>query len=207
MKHLLLVLFWISWCALHSALISLTVTETLRHRFPNGFRYYRLLYNFLAVASLMPVLHYTFSLRGAPIITWSGPWVAVPVLLASAAIYLLVAGMRRYDLYQFLGLRQIGDEKACSLLTDDCSLDTGGVLSMVRHPWYSAGILIVWARPLDPAAILTNLVVCGYFVVGALLEERKLMRQFGDQYAAYRRQVSMLFPIKWAKRRVHTNYR
>lgn len=88
------------------------------------------------------------------------------------------------------------------MLTDDCSLDTGGVLSVVRHPWYSGGILIVWARTLDPAAIVTNAVLCGYFVVGAMLEERKLKAQFGRQYAVYQRRVSMLFPVKWAKRRL-----
>jgi protein-S-isoprenylcysteine O-methyltransferase Ste14 len=101
-----------------------------------------------------------------------------------------------------IGLRQIKDEKACSVLTDDCSLDTAGVLSVVRHPWYCAGILIVWARPLDLAAILTNLVVSGYLVVGAILEERKLQVQFGQQYADYQRRVSMLFPIKWVQRRL-----
>ena len=87
------------------------------------------------------------------------------------------------------------------MLTNDCSLDTDGVLAIVRHPWYSGGMLIVWARPLDLSAILTNLVVCGYFVVGAFLEERKLKAHFGRQYAAYQQQVSMFLPFKWVRRR------
>ena len=89
------------------------------------------------------------------------------------------------------------------MLTDDCSLvtrATSGVLAVVRHPWYSGGILIVWARSLDAAAVLTNLVVCGYVVVGAILEERKLKAQFGRQYADYQQRVSMFFPIKWTGR-------
>ena len=48
---------------------------------------------------------------------------------------------------QFLGLRQINDEKTCSTLTADCSLDTEGVLSVVRHPWYCAGRLWLQKRP------------------------------------------------------------
>jgi len=99
---------------------------------------------------------------------------------------------------QFLGLRQIKDEKSCSVLTDDCSLDTTGILSVVRHPWYAGGILIVWARPLDAAAVLTNLVITGYFIVGAFLEERKLKLQFGQAYDDYRRQVSMSFKAPFA---------
>lgn len=200
MRYILLVIFWITWCSLHSALIGLGFTESLRKRFPSRFRFYRILYNLLAVATLLPVVFYTFSQRGAPIVAWEGPWRIVPILLGSIALLFLLAGARRYDLLQFLGLRQIKDEKVCSVLTDDCSLDTGGVLSIVRHPWYSAGILIIWARPLDLAAILTNLIISGYFVVGAILEEKKLKVQFGQQYADYQRQVSMFFPIKWAGR-------
>ena len=200
MRYLLLVTLWTGWCALHSALISLSVTESLRRRFPGGFRFYRLLYNLFSAVTLLPVVFYTYSLTEKPLVSWEGPWRAVPILLGATALYLLVAGARRYDLRRFLGLRQIDDAKACSVLTDDCSLDTGGVLGVVRHPWYSAGILLVWARPLDAAAVLTNLIVSGYFVVGAVLEERKLAVQFGEQYADYRRQVSMLFPFKWLGR-------
>jgi protein-S-isoprenylcysteine O-methyltransferase Ste14 len=205
MEYFLLAIVWISWCALHSALISLRVTEALRKRFPGGFRLYRLGYNFFAVASLVPVMLYSFSLRGAPLVKWDGPWVIVPVVLATTALGLFAAGALRYDFLQFLGLRQIRDERSCSVLTDDCSLDTGGVLSVVRHPWYSGGILIVWARPLDPAAIVTNVVLCGYFVVGAVLEERKLKAQFGRQYTIYQKRVSMLFPLLWLWRLAHKN--
>jgi len=197
MPTILLVTLWIAWCVLHSALTSLTVTESLRKRFPDGFRFYRIFFNFIAAATLLPVLLYSFSQRGDPVVTWDGPWRIIPILLGTAALFLFVAGARRYDFFQFLGLRQIRDNKSCSVLTDDCSLDTGGVLSVVRHPWYSGGMLIVWARPLDLAAILTNLVICGYFWVGAILEERKLKVLFGQQYADYQNRVSMLFPTKW----------
>ena len=197
MPYLLLAIFWIAWCALHSALISLPVTAWLRKKFPDGFRYYRILYNLFSVVTLLPVLLFGLSLKSEPVVAWQGPWRIVPILLGIAALSFLAAGARRYDLSQFLGLRQLKDEKTCSVLTDDCTLDTGGVLSIVRHPWYSAGILAVWARPLDMAAIVTNLAVCGYLVVGAMLEERKLTVLFGRQYAVYRRRVPMFFPVKW----------
>lgn len=202
MEYLLLAVFWISWCALHSALVSLRVTESLRNRFPRAFRFYRLFYNSFAVATLAPVVLYSISLRGEPVVTWSGLWIIVPILLATAALVLFVAGARRYDFLQFIGLRQLKEERTCSVLTDDCSLDTGGVLSVVRHPWYSGGILVVWARPLDPAAMVTNAVLCGYFAVGAVLEERKLKVQFGRRYEVYQRRVPMLFPVRWLRRRL-----
>ena len=201
MRFVWLVIIWITWCALHSVLISLAVTDRLRRRFPIGFRYYRFLYNLFAVVTLLPVMFYSFTLKGQPLITWGSLLRIVPILLGGAALFFFAAGGKRYDFLQFLGIRQLKQETTCSVLTEDCTLDTGGVLSIVRHPWYSAGMLIVWARPLDVAAIVTNLVVCGYFVVGAILEERKLKVQFGSQYADYRRRVSMFFPIKWARQR------
>jgi protein-S-isoprenylcysteine O-methyltransferase Ste14 len=181
-------------------MISLAVTESLRKRFPNNFRFYRIFFNIFSIATLLPVIYYTYSLRGETLIDWDGSWRIVPIFLGVAAIYFFVAGSRRYDFLQFSGIRQISDEKTCSVITDDCSLDTGGVLSIVRHPWYSGGILIIWARPMDLAAIITNLVLSGYFVIGTMLEERKLKVQFGKQYTDYQQRVSMLFPIKWAGR-------
>jgi len=59
------------------------------------------------------------------------------------------------------------------------------------------GILIVWARNPDMAVILTSLVITGYFLIGAFLEERKMLAEFGEEYTGYQRRVSMLFPFKW----------
>jgi protein-S-isoprenylcysteine O-methyltransferase Ste14 len=200
MAYIVLVILWITWCALHSVLISLAVTDWVRKRLLSMFRYYRILYNVFAVVSLVPVLVYGFSLRGALLVAWEGPWLVVPVVLAAAALFFFLAGGRRYDFLQFIGIRQVRSENGCSVLTEDCSLDTSGVLSVVRHPWYVGGFLLVWARPLDLAAVLVNLVICGYFVVGAVLEERKLKVLFGTQYEDYQQRVSMFFPIKWVTR-------
>jgi protein-S-isoprenylcysteine O-methyltransferase Ste14 len=201
-NYILLVLIWSAWCGLHSALISMALTESLRRWFPNAFPYYRIFYNAVALLTLIPVLVYTDSIRGTPWFAWQGPWRLVQFLLILSALLLFFGGSRRYDFLQFLGLRQVKEEKACSVLTDDCQLDTAGVLGMVRHPWYSGGILIVWARSLDLSAILMNLVVSGYFVIGAYLEERKLVRQFGREYRLYQERVSMFFPLKWIGNRL-----
>ena len=201
-QYILLVILWIAWCALRSALASLSLTEPFRKRFPSASRYYRIIYNVVSVVTLAPVLLYTFSLRGTPIFSWQGPWRFVQIALAVSALIFFVAAARHYDLFQFHGLRQLKDERACSVLTDDCSLDTSGVLSLVRHPWYIGGILIIWARPLDTSAILTNLVLTGYFVAGTRIEERKLTAQFGQEYTDYQQRVSMFLPFKWMERRM-----
>lgn len=203
--YILLVLLWIAWCALHSALVSASVSAAFRNRFPEVSRYHRIVYNIVAVVTLVPVLLYSFSIRGPMVFSWQGPWRLVQMALTISALFFFIAGSRRYDLFQFLGIRQIKEENACVVLTDDCSLDTTGILSVVRHPWYTGGILIIWARPLDTGAILTNIVITGYFVVGAHLEERKLEAQFGQEYADYRKRVSMFLPFKWMTRQMGKN--
>lgn len=204
-QYVVLILLWIAWCALHSALVSPSVSLAIRNRFPHVSRYYRFAYNMVAVVTLIPVLLYCYSFRGPELFSWQGPWRVVQVALTASALFFFVAGSRRYDLLQILGLRQIKGENACSVLTDDCSLDTSGILSVVRHPWYTGGIFIIWARPLDLSTILTNVVLTGYFIVGACLEERKLEIQFGSEYIDYKKRVSMFLPHKWFARQKRKN--
>jgi len=196
-RYVVLISLWGAWCFLHSFMITPAVTGFVRKRFEKAYRYYRIFYNFMALVTLTPVLVYSFSIQGLPIFRWEGPFRIVQGLLAFSALLLFIGGSRRYDLNQFLGIRQVHENDTCSILTDDCRLDTGGILGMVRHPWYAGGILIVWVRNLDTTAILTSLVITGYFLIGAFLEERKLLSEFGEEYIDYQQRTSMLFPFKW----------
>ena len=206
--YVVLVLLWTAWCSLHSFLISRPADGFLKRRLQAWYRYARLAYNVLALATLVPVVAFTWSLRGAPLFSWGGPWRIVQAVILLAALCFFAGGARRYDFLQFAGIRQIREENDCTVLTDDCSLDTRGILGVVRHPWYSGGILLIWAQRLDAAAIASNGVITLYFIVGAMLEERKLAETFGESYRAYRQRVSMLVPVRWIRRKLlgKTNY-
>jgi len=196
-----LILLWGGWCFLHSFLITPIVIRYVRMRFEKAFQYYRIFYNFIALATLIPVLAYSFTVKGATVFQWEGPFRIIQGLLVISAFLLFIAGARRYDLAQFLGIRQIRENRTCGVLSNDCRLDTGGILGMVRHPWYTGGILIVWSRNLDVAVILTNLIITVYFFIGAVLEDKKLLAEFGKEYADYQQRVSMFFPLKWSQKR------
>jgi protein-S-isoprenylcysteine O-methyltransferase Ste14 len=204
-RYVILVLLWGAWCFLHSFLITSGVTGFVRKRFEKAYRYYRIFYNFIALVTLIPVLAYSFSIKTIPVFHWEDLFRIVQGLLVISAFFLFIGGARVYDSAQFLGIRQIREHSACSILTDDCRLDTSGILGMVRHPWYARGILIVWARNLDMAAILTNLVITVYFIIGTILEERKLLVEFGEEYMDYQQRVSMLFPVRWIIRAWRSN--
>ncbi len=59
--------------------------------------------------------------------------------------------------------------------------------------------MIIWAKDLDVSAIVTNVILTGYFIVGTLLEERKLSAEFPETYKEYQQKVSMFFPYQWLK--------
>ncbi len=195
--HLYSALGWVVWCALHSALISIPVTEYMKRKLGDGFRFYRLFYNAFSVATLIPVLLYSISVRQEPIFRWEGPLAIIQYLLLAASIGLFIIGGRNYSLFQFLGLAQIKSGGANHSLSGNAHFVASGIHRMIRHPWYLAGIMIVWARDLGPSAILNNVVTNSYFIIGAILEERKMVREFGGQYREYQRNVSMFFPYKW----------
>jgi protein-S-isoprenylcysteine O-methyltransferase Ste14 len=112
---------------------------------------------------------------------------------------LFFLGARHYDARQLLGIKQIKEGSADKAITASGELDTSGVLGLIRHPWYTAGMLLIWAGQLDISALLVNTVLTAYLFLGTLLEERKLVREFGAEYRAYQARVSMFMPYKWLK--------
>ncbi len=201
MRYLLLALAWAAYCTLHSAMISHRATGFLKRRLGDSFRFYRLFFNLVAVLTLVPVLRYSYSLRQDPIFRWEGVWRIPQYLLLTSGLLLVIAGARHYNLGQFLGISRLRGASSGGL-ADGGGIDSSGVLGLVRHPWYTAAVLLVWARDLDMTALIANGVLTVYVVVGTLLEERKLVHEFGDAYRSYQRRVSMFVPLKWIRRRI-----
>ena len=195
--YLILALLTAAWCVLHSALISVRLTDALKRRHPGRYRYYRLFYNAVAVITLAPLLLYALALRGEPLFAWQGPWRIVQALMIGTGLLLFLLGTRKYDARRFLGLAQLREDTAASGITASGGLDTSGILGVVRHPWYSGLLLVLWARPLDLSTLVINTVFTLYLLIGIRLEEAKLVREFGDRYRHYQQTVSMLVPVKW----------
>ena len=71
----------------------------------------------------------------------------------------------------------------------------------VRHPLYVGWLFSFWATPtMTMAHLVFALATTAYILIAIQLEERDLVREHGEKYASYRRQVPMLIPaVKNAK--------
>jgi protein-S-isoprenylcysteine O-methyltransferase Ste14 len=75
-----------------------------------------------------------------------------------------------------------------------------GPYQWVRHPLYLFMLMMIWSCPnLTKDRLLFNILWSVWIFVGTILEERDLVKQFGDVYREYQQKVPMLFPLKFIK--------
>lgn len=197
-----LALLWLSWCFLHSLLVTSAAAGLVERLWPASRRWYRLGYNAIALATFAPLLFATRALNGEALFAWQGaPGTACRLVLLLLALVLFRGGASRYDLATFLGLRQLRENRAPLLLGEEGAFAISGVFAVTRHPWYLGSLFFLWGFfPAYPAALfLAVAMLSAYLVVGAWLEERRILAEHGEAYRAYQRQVSMLFPFKWLR--------
>jgi protein-S-isoprenylcysteine O-methyltransferase Ste14 len=107
------------------------------------------------------------------------------------AVIALIVGFLQSHPMEFLGIRQRG-----SPIEEPRRLKIKGLYRFVRHPLYTAGLVLIWLMPLMTERLLViNLALTVYVVVGAYLEEGKLVRKFGQEYVDYATVTPMFIPF------------
>ncbi len=192
MDILWLVVAFALWGGLHSWTASLRWKAWLQARLGADWmqRYYRLAYNLFALLSFLPVMGITAILPDFPLYRLPFPWTLVALAGQLTAVALVWWAVRQTDAWVFLGLRQAltGEEPPLRLVTH-------GLYRWVRHPIYTATLLLLWATPvMTRNTLVFNLLATLYIFIGASFEERRLSREFGEAYRRYRQRTPMLFP-------------
>jgi protein-S-isoprenylcysteine O-methyltransferase Ste14 len=186
---------WIAYFALHSLLASLWLKRVVAARRPQWLPAYRLAFNALAVALILPLLILTFGQEGPLLWQWRGAWGWLGNGLAALAVLGFVWSLRAYDSGEFLGLRQWRARER--RVEDQERFHISPLHRFVRHPWYSLGLVILWTRDMDAARLLAATLATAYILIGMRLEERKLIAYHGERYRAYRTRVPALVPLPW----------
>ena len=158
---------------------------------------YRLAYSIVSVLTLVPVLALMASRPGRTV--WSVSGMTADVLLALRVIagIGLALALLQIDGLRFLGIKDaIAYFRGRQLPLPPERLATRGVYRLVRHPLYLFSAIALWASPVMMESFLGFAVgVTIYFVLGSMLEERKMARAFGADYLAYRKRVPWLIPF------------
>jgi methanethiol S-methyltransferase len=196
LAHLVvLALAWLAYFALHSVLASLRLKRWVAARHPHLMPAYRLFFNAVAVAAVLPIAWLLYSHPGPLLWQWSGwgAWFANGLALLALAGFF--ASTRHYDMDEFLGLRQL--RGATRTVEDQEAFHLTPIHRFVRHPWYFFSLVLVWTRDMNAAMAVSAVLITAYLVVGSLLEERKLAIYHGDRYRRYRARVPGLVPLPW----------
>lgn len=180
------------WGLVHSILASPLAKDTFRGWLGRDFmRLYRLGYNIFSAVSFLPILWWTVALPNQPLYRVSAPWSYLMLAGQVLAVIMEVVGVLQTDTLSFVGLRQlfVNQEEPSTLVTR-------GLYRYMRHPLYSAGLLFLWLTPSMTVNSLTLYTAATiYILIGAYFEECKLLREFGDAYAGYKKVTPMLIPF------------
>jgi methanethiol S-methyltransferase len=179
MQYLILVIGWGLYFFLHSLLASSSF------KIKYSFRYYRISYTLFSVAGLLVMLFYSGSIEAAPIFIREGTRY-ISLVCTTFGVMIIQSSFRQYSFRGFIGLK---DEPA--------QLSREGILKQVRHPIYSGTILVILGFFLfipNPPTLVSCLCMLLYIPIGIILEERKLIAMYGNDYLEYRRNVPALFP-------------
>lgn len=186
-EYVVFILRFCLFALLHSLFAAPSLQQRLVGKGTCGPGRYRLFYNICSLALfcwVMAAYHHSPVLYYAP-----GQWGLLLYLLQLAILCMMVACLKRTGIAEFIGLR-----KGAAVLTPE-KLITTGCYSVVRHPLYALAILFMALAPVMSAQwLLLLLLSSAYFIIGAYIEERRLLHRHGIAYQRYREQVPFMIP-------------
>jgi protein-S-isoprenylcysteine O-methyltransferase Ste14 len=185
----------------HSGMIRRGAKERIAKRVPRI--YYPAFYSIASGTALcalillwQPTDQFLFRLHGL------ARWLSVCLsVLAVAGFAWGVHSLHGFDPFGTLSLKA----HLRGALPSSAAFVAHGPYRYVRHPLYLFMLLLIWSTPrLSTDQLLFNVLWSAWIVLGAKLEERDLLVEFGETYRRYQRRVPMLIPSPRAFRR-HTS--
>jgi protein-S-isoprenylcysteine O-methyltransferase Ste14 len=188
-------LYFLFFAVFHSILAMDHAKNKAEKLMGKGYRYYRLIYSLISFPLIIPAyLVWTTYSKSSPLI-YAIPDDLSPlvILVRLSALGLFGYAALQTDILEFIGIKR---EKKKSLITR-------GPYAIVRHPLYLAGILVLITNmKMTQIDLLAVLLISGYCVIGAFIEEKRLLSVYGNEFREYQQQVSMFIPVKWLVKKI-----
>jgi len=150
----------------------------------------RSVYVLVASAQLALVVWQWRAVGGTPLWQAQGALATVLTVVQACGFGIALLSTFLIDHLELFGLAQAFGRSGAPL-----RFSTPSLYRVVRHPLYFGLLVALWCPPTMTVArfaLAAGLTV--YVLVGATLEERDLVRTFGDEYRAYQDRVPMLLP-------------
>lgn len=183
--YLWLIFWWSLYFFTHSLLASQIVKDTLLNK-GVSLKFQRLTYNFIAIIGLLSLLFYNGYIYSEVIFAKNQGLKIMALFLGGAGVLIMNAAFRQFNTKSFLGFEN-----------EQETLNKSGVLGYIRHPLYAGTILLTAGFFVyDPRwpTLVSLLCIYAYLPIGIYLEEKKLVKKFGQLYIDYKKEVPAIIP-------------
>ncbi|MBF5046121.1 isoprenylcysteine carboxylmethyltransferase family protein [Aggregicoccus sp. 17bor-14] len=177
----------------HSAMARTGFKAWLTRRVPRSAE--RSVYVLASSAALL-LLFWQWRPLPSPVL-WRIPWgggAALVLALCAAGFALVLAASFLINHFNLFGLQQVWLQLR-GRTAQELEFRTPLLYRLIRHPIYAGFLLAFWATPvMTPGHLVFALGMSGYILLGARLEERDLVRVYGERYRQYSAAVPRFVP-------------
>ncbi len=185
-SYLIFAGLWVLYFIIHSGLATSRVKSFFERILGKHYRFYRIVYSMISIIGLVLLLFISQSFSPVLLFDPNGLTDILGLSLVGIGVIIIYLSFRQYQITSFIGFNE-----------EVSNFTRKGILQHVRHPIYSGTILIVVGYFLF-SPILSTLIsvacILIYLPVGIYFEETKLIRQYGDLYLSYKKDVPAVFP-------------
>ncbi|WP_369414893.1 methyltransferase family protein [Mangrovivirga halotolerans] len=183
----IVVLNWLMFYFLHSFLADTQIKEKTRKLTGLSKRQYRLTYTIFSTFHFLALIGIYYLLPKEEFIHLPYSKIVFIITLIFGTI-IIVSSFHIISIKEFTGLEKQNDPP---------QLIKSGIYKYIRHPIYTGTILIIlgWLySSLNLYSLIIVVISFLYLPIGIWLEERKLIKEFGDNYILYKNYVGGIIP-------------
>ena len=146
----------------------------------------------IASGSILIIVVFFWQNTGAALVvipTW--------LLFIMGCVFSLGLAGFKWGVYSLPGFDPMGIKNQTFKKSQKLVLKIKGPYKHMRHPLYFFTLVLIWSSTeFTIDRLMFNLLWSFWIVIGTWLEERDLVKLFGNDYIIYQKQTPMLLPIK-----------